>query len=142
MKNKIFMVTVICLLIGFFGSVSIEVDAASSSSKSNFLCKEVYNRVKRSWWTENSSGGDDIKFTRKQVIYYNRDNGKVKWKASIMGCKKLKSGYLVNVKNGKYKYSYFLYKNNFYDTIEFYSSWKRNPNKYSGSASLSKGKWG
>lgn len=109
------------------------------------LSKKMYKRI-RGWWHENgSSGCMKEKFTRSKVKnYYHPLNGQREYVGSdtIKGCKVVhRDGvkyYRIRIKaaNGcKYCLAYSPEEN----VMECYNSWKMDPNKYSGSGSLSRG---
>ncbi len=108
------------------------------------LSKKAYAIVKGQWWFQSSSGGNDARFTKNKIKYYNRKNYKVERTAAIKKCVKTKRGYVVCVKDGKVKYSYTIpfegRKKKEYQ-LWFHGSWKPNANDYSGSSSLNRGKW-
>lgn len=114
---------------------SKEADAAYK------LNKKVYAKIKDKWFSEFSSGGDDVKFIRTKIKYYSRETGKLKGTGKIAGCKTLKKGYLIKIKNGKKKYSYYLPKGGKAKGLDFFGGWTRDMNEYSGSSSLFLGKW-
>ena len=113
----------------------------SERAQAYSLNQKVYDKVGNTWWTNNSSAGWDIKFKRSKMVFYSRDNHKVDWTARICKCKTLRKGYLICVKYKKHKYSYFISNKKNTKEMWHYSGWKKDPMKYSGSSSLSKGKW-
>lgn len=121
-------------------SNSVNKVKTSTKKKPTKLKGKVYKWVKNKWWTENSSGGFDVKFTRTKVNHYNRENGELYYTAKIKGYQKIKGGYVIKVKNGQYKYCYAIYENQ-KNALEFYTGWKVDVDQYSGSSSLSRGKW-
>lgn len=118
-------------------SVQMEILAKKKSFK---LSKKVSRQIK-GWWTAASSGGTDRKFTRTKMKIYDRNTGKCIGKMKICGCKKVKGGYLIKLKDSKgEKLSYKYNKTS--DVLESYMGWKADGNSYSGSSSLFRGKWG
>lgn len=112
----------------------------STKKKAKKLKGKVCTWVKDKWWTENSSGGYDVKFTRTKVKYYNREDGEIHHIAKINGYQKIEGGFAIKVKFEQYKYCYAIYENQ-KDTLEYFIGWKVDGNQYSGSSSLSEGKW-
>lgn len=112
-----------------------------AQAKTYRLNKKVYSRVKGCWWTNVSSAGYNVKFTKTKMKYYDRKSNKVVKVAKIRGCKNYKNGYLIKVQDGKYKYSYHMYKRKYKNILEYYDGWKRDGKRYSGSSSLMRGKW-
>lgn len=135
---------IVCLL--FCLALTVMFAEAPAQAKSATLNKKVYKRVK-GWWTTNSSGGYDIKISKTKMKYYKKNGKKVVMTAKIKGCKKVKGGYLIQVKVGKkLKWSYFMYNKKYKvdsseDILEYHDGWKKKGNNYSGSSSLMKGKW-
>jgi transglutaminase/protease-like cytokinesis protein 3 len=115
------------------------------------LSDKQYKAVK-GWWTQASSGGCDVKFTRTKVKYYSREDGKVVRTYTIKKCKKINGVYSYYLKgsNGTSEIKFQLrlseeYKNGESNYgLEFYGTWDESQlsNTYSGSSSMSKGKWG
>lgn len=135
---------IVCLL--FCLVLTVMIVETPAQAKSATLNKKVYKRVK-GWWTTNSSGGYFVKISKTKMKYYKKDGKKVVMTAKIKGCKKVKGGYLIQVKVGKWgKWSYFMYNKKYKDAdsediLEFHGGWKKKGNNYSGSSSLMKGKW-
>ena len=108
------------------------------------LPKKLYKLVKGKWYTQASSGGYNIKFTKTRVKYYDRQTNKVVYSGKIKKVKKIKSGY--------YKGRYRIVFKNANGTSSFINSDKKATefyyfdgasgyNGYSGSASITRGKW-
>lgn len=105
--------------------------------KGKALTTKQYNAIK-GWWSHNSSGGYNVKFSKSgKIYYYDRYTNKQLYHHVIYKIKSTKSGYLFylydNTTGNKYRYKF--YKN----TMEYYSGWTGN--QYSGSSSLFRGKW-
>lgn len=117
-----------------------EVEAAT---KKQFQLSDAQYKKVKGWWTCNSSGGWDVKFTRSKVKYYDRENGKLAWTATIKKCKKRGSIYIYYVKSERGCYEF---RTNETDSnvLDYYGTWdeKNYADYYSGSSSLSRGKWG
>ena len=104
------------------------------------LNQKAYSKIKGKWYTQASSGGYDVKFSRTKIKYYDRSTGKIDHTGKICGCKTSKKGYLIKIKYKGNKYSYYLPKKSA-KGLDFYGDWKRDGYVYSGSSSLSLGKW-
>lgn len=124
----------VTMLFSFILAMPLSVQAKSMN-------KQAYNIVKNQWWTSVSSGGDDVRFTKTKVKYYDRYIQKVVRTEKIRGCKKYKTGYLILLGKGKDKYSYFISKKKTKDVIDCYLGWKKSWRIYAGSGSLKKGKF-
>lgn len=112
---------------------------AEAATKKQFeLSDKQYKKVK-GLWSENSSGGWNVKFTRSKVNYYDRSTGELAWTATIKKCKKIGSVYAYYVKSEKGYYEYRTTTNDS-DTLEYYGSWndEHYADYYSGSSSLSR----
>lgn len=124
------------------GNVSMNCRVEAATKKQFKLSDKQYKKVK-GWWSSNSSGGWDIKFTRSKVKYYDRTTGDLAWTAAIKGCKKKDGIYVYYIKSEKGCYEFRTTK---FDSgvLEYYGSWddEHYVDYYSGSASLSCGKWG
>ncbi len=106
--------------------------------KAKKLTTAQYNAVK-GWWSHNSSGGYDVKFTKDgKVKYYQRYTNTVANTFVVVKVKKVKGNYLYCLydNNSGSKISY--YKQAGY--MEFYGGWTVGKD-YSGSSSLSVGRW-
>lgn len=117
-------------------SVKVETLAKKKSFR---LSKKVYRQIK-GWWTNVSSGGTDRKFSRTKMKVYDRSTGQCIGKMKICGCKKVKGGYLIKLKNSRGEKLSYKY-NKKADVLESYMGWKADANSYSGSNSLFRGKW-
>lgn len=118
--------------------VPVKADAATK------LPNKVYKNVKGKWYTQSSSSGYNIKFTKTRVKYYDRSTNKLVYNCKIIKVTKIKKGYY----KGEYKIVYKgPFGKNCYKTVNkgkkgfdyFYlynGKWQ-----YSGSSSLFKGKW-
>lgn len=105
--------------------------------KGKKLKSKQYKAIK-GWWSQNSSGGYNIKFTKSgKICYYDRYSDERVEYDVIYKMKKTGSGYMIylydNGSGNKYRFKYCG------DYMEYYSGWKGN--SYSGSSSLFKGKW-
>ena len=104
---------------------------------------KLYKQVKGKWYTQWSSAGYDVKFTKTRVKYYKHGAKKPSYKYPITKVKKVKKGthkgeYRIVYKLGRKKYASFIgtAKKGF----AFYgcaSGYKH----YSGSSSLDLGRW-
>lgn len=151
MKKKVWIfVAVFSVLLAVFSPVSVlqaqetgqgDVQVETMAKKKSFrLSKKVYRQIK-GWWTNVSSGGTDRKFTRTKMKIFDRNTGQCIGEMKIYGCKKVKGGYLIRLKNsqgGKLCYKY----DKKADVMEYYTGWKADGDYYSGSSSLFRGKWG
>lgn len=137
-KSKRNFCKILCLI--FCLALTVMIAPTPVRAKSATLNPKVYKRVK-GWWTTNSSGGYDIKISKTKMKYYKKNGKKVVMTATIKGCKKVKDGYLIQVKVGKLKWSYHMYNKKHKNTLEFFDGWKLNGKKYSGSSSLMRGRW-
>lgn len=140
----IFLASVLLLVpIETLISRSTGTSAICTADAATFKLSDEQYKIVKGWWSYNSSGGWDVKFTRTKVKYYDRETGKVSWTATIKNCKK-KNGiyiYYVKTENGETEYRT---STEYPDTLESYFSWDDSniSNYYSGSSSLSRGKWG
>ena len=127
------------LFLGIMLCVFSIVSPLEGQAKS--MSKQAYNLVKNQWWTGVSSSGDDVRFTKTKVKYYDRFLKKLIHMEKIRGCKKYKKGYLILLGKGKNKYSYFVSSKKSATTISYYFGWKKDMDNYAGSSSLKKGRW-
>lgn len=151
MKKKLWTLAVVLSAVFLFPGAAPAVKARSvnpeteqaetmAKKKSAKLSKKVYRQIK-GWWTNVSSGGTDRKFTWTKMKVYDRNTGECIGKMKIYGCKKVKGGYLIKLKNSRgEKLSYKFNKKA--DMMENYMGWKADGDYYSGSSSLFRGKWG
>ena len=105
--------------------------------KGKKLTSRQYNAIK-GWWSQNSSGGKNVRFSKSgKITYYDRwTNRKVDYDV-IYKVKKSGSGYMFYLYDNGFGTKYrFKYQG---DTMEYYSGWKGN--RYSGSSSMFRGKW-
>lgn len=100
--------------------------------------KRLYKKIK-GWWTESSSGGCDYKIGETRFKEYDRTTGNCLATWKVKGCKKTSEGYLIKVKYKNYKASYVY--NEAQDVLEYHWDWNASGDNYSGSSSLSRGKW-
>ena len=110
-------------------------------SKAKYAVPEkIYNKIK-GWYAENSSGGYNIKVEREYFIKYYRATDKVssRWKIHTMKTKD--NGYLFCVKYRDWEVGYFCEKNKLGEGFDHLMGWDGDWIGYSGSSSLSKGKW-
>lgn len=108
-------------------------------SKTNAqLPNALYKKIK-GWWTENSSGGYNYKIVKTGFKRYDRKTGKCLAVWKISGCEKTSEGYLIKVKYQNYKCSYVYDEPQ--DSLEYHWDWNASGDNYSGSSSLSRGKW-
>lgn len=123
------------------GNTSKNCQVEAATKKQFKLSEKQYKKVK-GWWSDNSSGGWDVKFTHSKVKYYDRVTGKLAWTATIKKCKKKGNVYVYYIKSEKGCYEY---RTTTYDlnVLEYYESWddENYGDYYSGSSSLSRGKW-
>jgi len=113
-------------------------------SKAKYAVPEkIYNKIK-GWYSESSSAGYDVKVTRDYFIKYDRTTGKVSSSWKIQKMKITKNCYRFCVKYRNWEVAYVCNKGKLGEGFEFYDGWDEDPYGigYSGSASLSKGKWG
>lgn len=139
----------ICLTARFSCASFLQTEACLKSdyivkakTKKQFkLTDKQYNKVK-GWWTYNSSGGWDVKFTYSKVKYFDRETGEVAWTATIKKCRKKGKVYIyyIKSKNGRYE---FRTNPDYPDSLEYYDNWddENISSYYSGSSSLWKGRW-
>jgi hypothetical protein len=111
------------------------------------LSDKQYKAVK-GWWTQFSSAGCDIKFTRTKVKYYSRETGKVVRTFTIKKCKKVNGVYSYYLKGSDgTKFQFRLAKENTdgdgIPCMDFYGTWDESQlsKYYSGSSSLYQGRW-
>ena len=102
------------------------------------LPNALYKKIK-GWWTENSSGGYNYKIVKTGFKRYDRKTGKCLAVWKISGCEKTSEGYLIKVKYQNYKCSYVYDEPQ--DSLEYHWDWNASGDNYSGSSSLSRGKW-
>ena len=113
-------------------------------SKAKYAVPEkIYNKIK-GWYSESSSAGYDVKVTRDYFIKYDRTTGKVSSSWKIQKMNSTKNSYRFCVKYRNWEVAYVCNKGKLGEGFEFYDGWDEDPYGigYSGSASLSKGKWG
>ena len=113
-------------------------------TKAKYVVPEkIYNKIK-GWYSESSSAGYDVKVTRDYFIKYDRTTGKVSSSWKIQKMKATKNSYRFCVKYRNWEVAYVCNKGKLGEGFEFYDGWDEDPYGigYSGSASLSKGKWG
>ena len=103
--------------------------------------EKIYNRIK-GWYSESSSGGYDVKVTRDYFIKYDRNTGKVSSRMKIHKMKTINNGYLFCVKQNGWEIGYFCEKSKLGEGFDYLMGWDGDWLGYSGSSSLSKGKWG
>ncbi len=143
-KYKWIFICIVSLCIGCTAGY-----AGTTAGAADRLNKGVYSLVQGKWYTENTSAGYDVRFTRSEARYYDRKTGKLSYTVEIAGSQNIKKGYyqkgyLIKLKRRykrkTYKYSYYIRKKR-PNIMWFYSGWKADGNRYSGSASLTVGKW-
>ena len=103
--------------------------------------EKIYNKIK-GWYSESSSAGYDVKVTRDYFIKYDRNTGKVSSRMKIHKMKTINNGYLFCVKQNGWEIGYFCEKSKLSEGFDYLMGWDGDWIGYSGSASLSKGKWG
>lgn len=64
------------------------IDVINAATKKPFQLSDTQYKKVKGWWTQNSSGGWDVKFSRSKVKYYDRETEKISWTADIRKCKK------------------------------------------------------
>lgn len=111
-------------------------------SKAKYAVPEkIYNKIK-GWYSESSSAGYDVKVTRYYFIKYDRNTGKVSSRMKIHKMKTINNGYLFCVKQNGWEIGYFCEKSKLGEGFDYLMGWDGDWIGYSGSSSLSKGKWG
>ena len=83
-----------------------------------------------------------MKVTRDYFIKYDRNTGKVSSPMKIHKMKTINNGYLFCVKQNGWEIGYFCEKSKLSEGFDYLMGWDGDWIGYSGSASLSKGKWG
>lgn len=124
--------------------ITVKAVKKKKTTKAKFAVPEkIYNKIK-GWYSESSSLGYDVKVTRDYFIKYDRSTGKISSRWKILKMNTTKKAYRFCVKFGDWKVVYVCEKNKLGKGFDFYDGWEEDPNGigYSGSASLSKGKWG
>lgn len=151
MKKRWLLIFVVVAFMVVFLAPAQKISAQSVAQNNNILetmakkkdfrlSKKVYRKLK-GWWTDVSSGGYDRKITRKAIKVYSRTTGECIDNIKICGCKKVKGGYLIKIKNNRGIKSCYKY-NKKADMMEnYYMGWKADETYYSGSSSLFRGKW-
>lgn len=133
----LFMVLVLGGMHFTIGTEAVNVSAAKMN-------KTLSKAVRGKWWTQNSSGGYDVRFTSKKISYYEHGSNKPAKVRKIKNCKKVKSGYLIIIKDGEDVYSYLYEKDN-PTVLTFLCAVNQKQIDegvgYSNSSSLSEGKW-
>lgn len=137
------------------GTCTITAKAGSYKAKCKVtvtfqLSDKQYNAVK-GWWTQVSSGGCDVKFTRTKLNYYSREDGTVVRSYTIKNCKKKDGVYAYYLKgnNGtsvikfQFRFSEEYKKGESKYNLDYYGTWDESKlsASYAGAASLAKGKW-
>ena len=129
-NNAIVVIMIFCMLFVY------NVDVVEASVK---LPQKLYRLVKGKWYTQASSSGYNVRFTRTRVKYYDRTTNKVVWSGRIKKVKKLKKyRYRIIFKNAN-GVSSFVSKNKRADFFDFFGS--TGTKGYSGCSSIEKGKW-
>ncbi len=138
MKKAVMVMLVMSLVFGLSQS------GAKTSQAAAKMPNKLYKLVKGQWYSQASSSGYNVKFTKTRVNYYDRETDKLVYSGKIKKVKKIKSGQ----RKGCYR---IIYKNahgissfestdksatifESYDSASGYSS-------YSGSSSIEIGKW-
>ena len=138
-KSAIVIIVLFSLSLSGLYSPSETIETKAASSK---MPKSLYKKLKGKWYTQASSAGWDIKFTKTKVNYYDRSTSKVAYSYKIKKVVKIKSG---DYKGG-YRIVFKIKKNlcsfigkpfegfNFYEGASGYEG-------YSGSSSIAPGRW-
>ena len=132
-----------CLLFLALAVFLLNVHGMVTVQASAKLPDKLYKLVKGKWYTQASSGGCNIRFTRTRVKYYSRSTNKLVYSGKILKVKKITSG--------NYKGRYRIVFRNAHGTSSFISADKKarffdfysgssGYSGYSGSASISRGK--
>lgn len=132
-KKKLFLrvISIITILTFIMASSTIQINAANLP---NSLYKEI-----KGYWTSASSAGNNYKVTKNSFKVYDRETGRCIGINKVKSVKKTERGYFIKLKRGSRRFGY-LY-NEEADMLESYSAWSPDPNTYSGSSSLMRGKW-
>ncbi|MCC8067999.1 MAG: hypothetical protein LIO94_13000 [Clostridiales bacterium] len=138
MKKHTKLFVLFLLVFCFFIPAKAEASAQIPTS--------LYKKIKGTWYTQSSSGGCDVKFTRTRIKYYSRTNGKLVFNYKIVKVKK--------VTKGTYKGCYKIYFKNKYGTLmyfvnvdkkatafDFYNKTSKGSWEAAMGSSLNKGKW-
>ena len=105
---------------------------------------KLYKQVKGKWYTESSSGGYNVRFTKTKVKYYSRRTNRFIYSCKLVKVKKIKKGQFKGCYRLVYKYSHgkFSYINEnkkakHFECFNSSSGYKH----YSGSGGLWPGTW-
>ena len=112
-----------------------------SSDELSTVPEEIYQKIK-GWYYESSSGGYDVKVTKKYFTKYDRETGEVSSRWKIHKVKTKDNGYLFLVKYRDWEVAYFCEKDKLGEGFAYLTGWDGDWIGYSGSESLSKGRWG
>lgn len=134
-------VVVLLVMVLVFGVSQSSVVTAETTGK---LPNKLYKMVKGKWYTQASSAGYDVKFTKNHVNYYYRKDSKCAYSGKIKKVKKIKSGeykdcYRIIFQNANGVSSFVSIDKkasgfNYYDGVSGHKG-------YSGSSSISRGRW-
>ncbi len=126
----------IAVMMGLCLVITFNANIGEASVK---LPQKLYKVVKGRWYTQASSSGFNVRFTRKRVNYYDRKTNKVVHSGRIKKVKKLKRNrYRIVFQNAK-GISSFVSKNEKADAFDFFGS--AGSKGYSGGSGIEKGKW-
>lgn len=111
-------IVIFVLLLTLCIPVSVEAKTVKMPNK-------LYKQVKGKWYTQNSSNGYDVKFSKAKIKFYRQGSNKVEYSAKLLKVKKIKTGDYKGMyrltykgKSGKFQYvgnkkgfDYFWYEN-------------------------------
>lgn len=135
MKKAVMVMLVMSLVFGLSQS------GAKTSQAAAKMPNKLYKLVKGQWYSQASSSGYNVKFTKTRINYYDRETDKIDHRVKIKKVKKLKSGqykgcYNIAFKDGNTLY-YYISSDRSATTFELHDS----GGNYYGSESISIGKW-
>ena len=140
-NNKKLLKKIFITLFAICIMATLNMHSVHATSK---IPKKFYKLLKGKWYTQNSSGGYNIKFSRTRIKYYSRRTGKQKYSYKIKKVKKIRSGYY----KGRYRLVFktphgvasFINSDKKAKYFDYYGC-EKGYKHYSGSSSISRGKW-
>ena len=140
MKKALKMVISVVLLIALV--ISLYPVNTNAKSKTVKLPAALYKQVKGKWYSEASMSGDNVKFTRTKIKFYDRGTDELLYSVKITKVKKIKKGqykggYHIEYKHKGYTCYYISTDNNHF---LFFEKGGNYGDSFSAGASLQPGK--